>query len=96
MLAASLKNVLTIPLDAVQQDDRGPWVYVIAHGNKVEQRRISTGPANGDFIVVKSGLAAGQRVVTEGQYSLRPGSTVTQQRPSDATDGLAGQSTQLP
>jgi multidrug efflux system membrane fusion protein len=96
MLAASLKGVVTIPADAVQQDDRGPWVYLITHANKVEPRRISTGPTSDGTIVVESGLAAGERVVTDGQYSLRPGSTVTQQPPSDVTDGNAGQPAQLP
>jgi len=96
MLAASLKGVVTIPADAVQQDDRGAWVYVITRANKVQPRRITTGSASGGTIVVESGLAAGERVVTDGQYSLRPGSAVTEQRQSTAADGSAGQPAQLP
>jgi multidrug efflux system membrane fusion protein len=69
---------------------------VITRANTVQPRRITTGSASGGTIVVESGLAAGERVVTDGQYSLRPGSAVTEQRPSTAADGSAGQPAQLP
>jgi membrane fusion protein, multidrug efflux system len=96
MLAASLKNAVTIPADAVQQDDLGTWVYTISRDSKAEPRRISTGSSSGGKIVVESGLAPGERVVTDGQYSLRPGSTVIEQPQSDVPQGNAGQSAQLP
>ena len=96
MLAATLKNVITIPSDAVQQDDRGAWVYAIDRANKVEVRRIATGPSSGALVVVESGLVAGERVVTDGQYSLRPGSTVVLQQQSDLSEGTANAPAQLP
>jgi multidrug efflux system membrane fusion protein len=93
LLVATLRNVVTIPADAVQIDERGPWVYGIGSDGAVAQRRIATGPTNDGVTVVESGLGPGERVVTDNQYSLRPGSNVavTARPPgAPATDGAAG------
>lgn len=43
----------------------------------VEQRFITTGATRGDYIAVTKGLQEGDRVVTTGQFKLRPGSVVS-------------------
>lgn len=57
-----LKDVLSIPIDAVQLKDGKSIVYN-AHGKPVP---IETGISNGDFVVVKKGLSEGD------QIQLRP------------------------
>jgi membrane fusion protein, multidrug efflux system len=70
------KKLLTIPFTAVAIDQQGPFVLVVGEGNKVERRNIVLGPQNGGYVVVDKGLAAGDRVIVEGQQRARPGSVV--------------------
>jgi membrane fusion protein (multidrug efflux system) len=69
--------VLTVPQQAVQRDLTGPYVLVVDAAGVVEQRRIDLERVTGGNAVVASGLAAGERVITEGINKARPGATVT-------------------
>ena len=68
--------VLTVPQQAVQRDLTGPYVLVVDAAGLVEQRRIDLQRVTGGNAVVASGLAAGERVITEGINKARPGATV--------------------
>jgi len=68
--------VLTVPQQAVQRDLTGPYVLVVDAAGVVEQRRIDLERVTGGNAVVASGLAAGERVITEGINKARPGATV--------------------
>ena len=52
-----------------------------------EPRPIQLGPATKDLVVVTSGLNAGDRVVTDGQYKLKRGVPVTVSAPATAVSG---------
>jgi membrane fusion protein, multidrug efflux system len=71
------QKLLTIPFTAVAIDQQGPFVLVVGEGNKVERRNLALGPQNGGYVVVDKGLAAGDRVIVEGQQRARPGSVVS-------------------
>jgi membrane fusion protein (multidrug efflux system) len=68
--------VLTVPQQAVQRDLTGPYVLVVDDAGLVEQRRIDLDRTTGGHAVVGSGLAVGERVITEGVNKARPGATV--------------------
>ena len=68
--------VLTVPQQAVQRDLTGPYVLVVDAAGLVEQRRIDLDRTTGGRAVVASGLAVGDRVITEGVNKARPGATV--------------------
>ena len=68
---------LLLPQSALQIDQTGVFVLVLDDEERVQVRRIETGPMVGARIVVKSGLAPGDRVVVEGVQKVRPGQTVT-------------------
>lgn len=68
---------LLLPQSALQIDQTGLFVLVLDDEERVQVRRIDTGPMVGARIVVKSGLAAGERVGVEGVQKVRPGQTVT-------------------
>lgn len=70
-------NAVVIPSQAVQNGQQGTFVYVIKDDNTVEARTITTndGQQSGE-VVVQKGLAAGERIVTDGQLRLVPGSKV--------------------
>jgi multidrug efflux system membrane fusion protein len=74
-------DVLVIPSPAIQRGPNGIFAWVIKPGDTVEARTITVGPATGDQTIVTSGLADGERVVTDGQYKLRLDSHVTVNQP---------------
>lgn len=70
---------LLIPASAVQRTATAYRVFVVA-GDHVEERLITTAPADGDLVEATSGLTAGDRVVTTGIERLRDGTRVTAAR----------------
>ncbi len=66
----------------------GPWVQrQPAEGKKPEAmvahpRQIQLGPSGGELVVVNAGLAAGELVVTKGQFALSPGAPIRLAGPS--------------
>jgi multidrug efflux system membrane fusion protein len=76
VLLATEHNALTIPSVAVQRGPGGLFAYVVKPNSKVEARPIAVGINNGATAVVDNGLAAGEAVVTAGQYRLEPGAAV--------------------
>jgi len=70
-------NALVIPSQAVQSGQQGTFVYVIKDDNTVEARTITTSDLQqAGEVVVQKGLAIGERIVTDGQLRLIPGSRV--------------------
>jgi multidrug efflux system membrane fusion protein len=71
------RGVVAIPTPAVQSGQQGTFVYVVdARRSTATTRNVATGIQVGDLTVVTNGLAVGERVVTDGQSRLNPGSKV--------------------
>jgi multidrug efflux system membrane fusion protein len=83
---SSLPNAIVVPAAALQTGQQGPYVFVVKPDLTVEQRSISPGPLVGDEAVILSGVAAGDRVVTDGQLRLVPGAKVTIQPTPTASE----------
>jgi multidrug efflux system membrane fusion protein len=77
LVAAGPADAALLPLTSLyRQDDRpAVWIYDPAT-RKVELRLVKIGQYREDGIVVTSGLADGEWVVTAGVHKLRPGQTV--------------------
>jgi multidrug efflux system membrane fusion protein len=67
---------ILVPSVAVQNGQDGPFVFVVDDKGKADIRQVAIGRAVGDRIVIEKGLAAGARVVTDGQSRIVPGATV--------------------
>ncbi|MBV9267025.1 MAG: efflux RND transporter periplasmic adaptor subunit, partial [Acidobacteriaceae bacterium] len=67
------RHVVIVPKEAVQQSERGPYLFVVAKNQTADLRSISTGAENDEKIVVTRGVEAGADVVVDGQLRLRPG-----------------------
>ena len=82
----TLKSVVTIPLAAQNQGPKGQFAFVVGAGSKVSVRPITVDHVQGDTVVIKSGLKAGEVVVLDGQATLKAGSLVkvAQAAPSGA------------
>jgi multidrug efflux system membrane fusion protein len=70
------KGALVAPAEAVQTGQDGSYVFVVKPDLTAEVRRIVVGRAFDSSVVVEKGLAAGERVVTDGQIRLANGSKV--------------------
>lgn len=96
LLVSTRKDALVIPSVAVQRGPSGAYVYLVKADQTVEARPLTLGPSQADLVIVESGLAAGDRVVVDGQYKLHQGSLVgprESQRPGalgGAEDGGLG------
>jgi len=81
----TLPGALVIPSQAVQRGADGDYVYLLQAGNTVTQQPVTQGEdADDSHVVVTKGLKAGDRVVTEGQFRLKPGSKVIPLKPGQA------------
>ncbi|MGD0210569.1 MAG: efflux RND transporter periplasmic adaptor subunit [Desulfomonilia bacterium] len=70
-------NAILVPTQSVDQGQEGQYVYVINPDSKAEMRPVTIGQVmNGETVILK-GVKAGERVVTDGQVRLIPGSVVS-------------------
>jgi len=71
-----LSNAITVPSIAVNQGPKGAYVYVVGPNKKAVAQPVKIVDAEGGVSVVQGDLKAGQLVITDGQMTLKPGSTV--------------------
>lgn len=69
-------QALVIPQAAIAQDQTGSYVFVVDRENKAARRPVKVEIQRDGTAVVKDGLAAGDRVIVQGQARVRPGLTV--------------------
>jgi membrane fusion protein, multidrug efflux system len=69
-------EALTIPRVAVLTDQAGDYVFAVGADNKAQQRRVQLGQSSPNTVVVTSGLAEGESIITEGIQRARPGLVV--------------------
>jgi len=70
-------KALVIPSQAIQNGQQGTFVFVIKDDSTVEVRPIVISETQDQgLVIVQKGLAAGERIVTDGQLRLLPGSKV--------------------
>jgi len=72
-----MSDTVVVPSGALQRGPNGFFVYVIGSDERAEMRPVTVGPIGGGRAVIAKGIAAGERVVTAGQYRLAPGLRVT-------------------
>lgn len=71
------QRFVTVPQEAIQTDQSGPFVLTVDGDNKVVPRRIQTGLGRGGIIAVTQGLREGERVIVQGIQKVRPGMVVS-------------------
>jgi multidrug efflux system membrane fusion protein len=72
----TIQNAVVVPVSAVRQSGSGEFVFVLQQDHTVKQRPVVRGQPLGDRVQIVSGLAIGERVITEGADRLRDGSRV--------------------
>jgi membrane fusion protein, multidrug efflux system len=79
-----IPGAIVIPQRAVRDLQGLTQVAVVGAEDKVTFKTVKLGPATGSDYVVTSGLAAGERVVTEGLQKVRDGMLVKTAAPATA------------
>ena len=77
LLVKVLHDAVVMPKTAVQYGSTGSFVYALSEDNTVSVRPVALGAQDGELVAVQSGIAVGDRVVTDGADQLRSGSHVT-------------------
>ncbi len=67
---------MVMPSAALQAGQQGQYVFVVKPDFSVESRPVTVARTFGDLTIVSQGLNAGEKVVTDGQLQLIPGTRV--------------------
>lgn len=70
------RNVIAVPVTAVQQGPDGPYAFVVGADRIVQKRPLKVGVLNKTTAIIDGGLQAGEQIVTDGQYRIQAGSKV--------------------
>jgi multidrug efflux system membrane fusion protein len=69
-------NAVVVPSQALQNGQQGQFVFVIKADDTVEMRPVAVNRTSSGLTIVDTGVKPGERVVTDGQLRLVPGSRV--------------------
>ena len=70
------RNAVVMPATALQAGQQGQYVFVVKPDLTVESRPVTVAWSYGDLAVVAQGVKQGEKVVTDGQLQLVPGTKV--------------------
>ncbi|TMJ47735.1 MAG: efflux RND transporter periplasmic adaptor subunit, partial [Alphaproteobacteria bacterium] len=71
-----------VPESAVQSGPNGAYAFVVRQDSTVETRPVRIAASRNGEALVESGLSAGETIVVDGHYKLRPGIRVTTAGPA--------------
>jgi multidrug efflux system membrane fusion protein len=91
LLLGTVRDAVLVPVSAPQMSANGSYVYVVKADSTAEQRAVSLGQRQGDLIVVEKGVAAGEKVVTNGQLGVTPGGKILIESPREASSPVAAE-----
>lgn len=72
------EQAVAVPMKAVVMEKGGAYIYIARRDSTAEKRYIELGPQQENTVVVERGLAAGERIVVEGQHKLTPGMAIAE------------------
>ncbi|AOB32599.1 RND transporter [Bordetella sp. H567] len=93
LLVGTRKQALTVPAAAVQRGQDGTYAYALDDQGIARVQPIRVAVIQDNVAVVDEGLKAGERVVVDGQYKLRPGLHTVEAKPAAATANPRGAGT---
>ena len=87
LLVSTIKDVVAAPDMAIQRGPNGLFAYVVDKDGKAELRDTKAGAIENGWMVIRSGLVPGDRIVTSGHYRVEPGAPVQILADNGATIG---------
>jgi hypothetical protein len=79
----NVENAIAIPLNTLQNDEKGKFVMVASTENGkliARKRAVVIGILNNDILEIKSGLKPGEALITEGYAGLYEGQQLKTQQ----------------
>jgi multidrug efflux system membrane fusion protein len=76
MTLSNRRNATVVPAQAVQNGQKGQFVYVVTSGDGVQMRPVTIVQQVDDQAVIGKGVNPGDTVVTDGQIRLTPKSKI--------------------
>jgi len=80
ILDYSVANAISVPVSTIQTDEKGKFVLVaVKEGNRLvaKKKAVVVGELYGDSVEIKSGLDAGDNLISEGFQGLYEGQALT-------------------
>ena len=93
LLVDTKQATVLVATPAVQRGPDSTFVYVVKSDSTVDLRTIVTGPTEGNYTSVESGLEPGEVVVTDGLDKLTQGTQVVARDPDTGGKKKASQKT---
>jgi RND family efflux transporter MFP subunit len=83
LVPRTVENALTVPVQAVQNGPEKKFLYVVGENSQVRSLPVNVLLIQDGLAIINGeGIMQGMRVVVEGAQNLRPGSVITEVRPS--------------
>ncbi len=83
------RGAVVMPAAGVQRSQKGTYAWVVGPDDKATMAPIQVALIQDGQAVIASGLTAGQRVVVDGQYKVKPGVTIKAGPPTASAAGSA-------
>ncbi|MGO8919510.1 MAG: efflux RND transporter periplasmic adaptor subunit [Stellaceae bacterium] len=84
VVTGTLRDAVTVPARSVQRGPKGEYLFVVKPDLTVEMRSVAVAEIEHDVAAIDKGLAAGERIVVDGQFRLDQGSKVRLEAPATA------------
>lgn len=76
IITAQKDSTIVIPKDVIMTGNRGKYVFVVERNNAADDRRITTGIENQDYVEIVEGLSRNDRLIVKGFETLRDNAKV--------------------
>ena len=90
VILGTRQSAVTVPASVVQRGPNGLFAYVVGADDAVAVQPIRVASSQDGKAVIEEGIAAGTRVVVDGQYKLKPGSKVTEVQAAEKKGAKGG------
>ena len=90
MKVDTLKDAVMVPTGSLQRSPNATYLYVVKADGTADMRTVDIEYTDGEVTAVRSGVKAGETVVTEGMEKLRPGAKVTTGTPDGGAQAGKG------
>jgi membrane fusion protein, multidrug efflux system len=87
LLVDTMRAAVLIPAAGIQRSPQSTYVWMVQPDSTVQMRNVEVALTEGDTTAIKSGLAAGDRVVVDGVDKLQPGTKVAATDAGSANPG---------
>ena len=77
LLVQTRRNGLVVPASVIQRGPQGAYAFVIGADSRVAPRLVTVAQIDAGYALIDQGLAAGERVVVDGQSKLQAGTLVS-------------------